>query len=242
MEGALSFTCSDPSLPLDETNLCVKAVEALSEEVGEINGISVHLEKRIPVGAGLGGGSSDAAATLKGVNTLFDLKLDEDRLKAIAVSLGADVPFFLAGGCQYAAGIGDELTPVAVPPIGAILLLFPSTKISTAWAYGEVKNALSGGFGTGNFPAPLEPRNVWDSSGTLFENDFESLVFRTYPEIGDLKRRLMNARAQFASLSGSGSTVFGIFEDHAAAERGRRQFPSFQSFIASPVTDSSDLS
>ena len=204
--------------------------------------ISIHLEKRIPVGAGLGGGSSDAAATIKGINTLFDLKLSEEKLHEIAVLLGADVPFFLNGGCQHGTGIGDQLSIATVPAIGAILLVIPPIKVSTAWAYQAVKNALPGGFSTGNFSAPLEePHTEWDSPGALFENDFESLVFQAYPEIGDLKRRLLCAGAKFVSLSGSGSTVFGIFEDPAAAELQQQQFTSFQSFIAYPVADLSDL-
>jgi 4-diphosphocytidyl-2-C-methyl-D-erythritol kinase len=237
-----NFTCSDPFLPLDETNLCLKAVEALKKEVGPLDNISIHLEKRIPVGAGLGGGSSDAAATIKGINILFDLKLSEERMNAIAVLLGADVPFFLNGGCQHGTGIGDQLSAATVPAIGAILLIIPPTKVSTAWAYQTVKNALPGGFGTGNFFAPFEAHAEWDNLGALFENDFESLVFQTYPEIGGLKARLISAGAKFASLSGSGSTVFGIFEDPADAELAQQEFPSFQSFIAYPVTDLSDLS
>ncbi|MEE2876262.1 MAG: 4-(cytidine 5'-diphospho)-2-C-methyl-D-erythritol kinase [Candidatus Neomarinimicrobiota bacterium] len=239
--GESTFTSSDPSLPLDGTNLCMKAVKAVEREVDHELGVSVHLEKRIPVAAGLGGGSSDAAAVLKGLNTLFDLKLSPDRMKAVAVSLGADVPFFLDGGCQYATGIGDQLVPVTLPPIGVVLLVLPPERVSTKWAYGEVKNALSCGFSSGNFPAPLGSRISWDSAGVLFENDFESLVFQTYPEVGDLKRRLISAGADFASLSGSGSTVFGIFEDHVVAEHARQQFSTFQSYVAFPVTDSSDF-
>tara|TARA_Y100000590_G_scaffold435255_1_gene554461 strand:- start:3127 stop:3867 length:741 start_codon:yes stop_codon:yes gene_type:complete len=240
--GNPTFTCSDPSLALDETNLCLQAAEALKKEVGPMDNISIHLEKRIPVGAGLGGGSSDAAATIKGINTLFDLKLSEEKQHAVAVSLGADVPFFLNGGCQYGTGIGDQLSAAKIPVIGAILLVVPPIKVSTEWAYKAVKNALPGGFGTGNFSVPFQVHAEWDNSGALFENDFESLVFQTYPEIGDLKRRLISAGAKFASLSGSGSTVFGIFEDSADAELQQQQFSSFQSFIAYPVSDLSDLS
>ncbi|MCS5661123.1 MAG: hypothetical protein NZ842_12055, partial [Dehalococcoidia bacterium] len=173
---------------------------------------------------------------LNGVNDLFGLELNDGFLKKMAAALGADVPFFLKGGTQLAAGIGDQLTPISLPAMKSVLLVCPAVEISTVWAYGEVKNFLSGGFGTGNFAAPIEKQLSWESLGKFFENDFESLVFRTYPEIGDLKKRLLNAGAGFASLSGSGSTVFGIFEDDNVAEKTQEQFSAFQTFISYPIT------
>ena len=208
----------------------------MKKAVPELGGVSIHLEKRIPVAGGLGGGSSNAATVLNGVNDLFGLELKNGLLRKMAAALGADVPFFLKGGTQLAAGIGDQLTPISLPAMKSILLVCPAVEISTVWAYGEVKNFLSGGFGTGNFAAPIEKQLSWESLGKFFENDFESLVFRTYPEIGDLKKRLLNAGAGFASLSGSGSTVFGIFEDNNVAEKTQEQFSAFQTFITHPIT------
>jgi len=208
----------------------------LKKAVPELGGVSIHLEKQIPVAGGLGGGSSNAATVLNGVNDLFGLELNDGFLKKMAAELGADVPFFLKGGTQLAAGIGDQLTPISLPAMKSILLVCPAVEISTVWAYGEVKNFLSDGFGTGKFAVPIEKQLSWQSLGKFFENDFESLVFRTYPEIGDLKKRLLNAGAGFASLSGSGSTVFGIFEDNNVAEKTQEQFSAFQTFITYPIT------
>ncbi|HIO90012.1 MAG TPA: 4-(cytidine 5'-diphospho)-2-C-methyl-D-erythritol kinase [Candidatus Marinimicrobia bacterium] len=231
-----TLTCSGLALPTNHTNLCVKAYNSLKKAVPRLDGVSIHLEKRIPVSGGLGGGSSNAATVLTGVNDLFGLELSDGLIKEMAVTLGADVPFFLKRGTQLAEGIGDRLTPVSLPTMESILLVCPSVEISTAWAYGKVKNSLSGRFEAGNFAALIEEHSSWESLGKFFENDFESLVFRTYPEIGDLKKRLLDAGAGFASLSGSGSTVFGIFEDNDVAEKALKQFSSFQTFITHPVT------
>jgi 4-diphosphocytidyl-2-C-methyl-D-erythritol kinase len=231
-----TLTCSGLALPTNHTNLCVKAYNSLKKAVPRLDGVSIHLEKRIPVSGGLGGGSSNAATVLTGVNDLFGLELSDGLIKEMAVTLGADVPFFLKRGTQLAEGIGDRLTPVSLPTMESILLVCPSVEISTAWASGKVKNSLSGRFEAGNFAALIEEHSSWESLGKFFENDFESLVFRTYPEIGDLKKRLLDAGAGFASLSGSGSTVFGIFEDNDVAEKALQQFSSFQTFITHPVT------
>ena len=209
----------------------------MKKAVPELGGVSIHLEKRIPVAGGLGGGSSNAATILNGVNDLFGLELNNDLLRKMAAALGADVPFFLKGGTQLAAGIGDQLTPISLPEMKSVLLVCPAVEISTVWAYGEVKNFLSGGFGTGNFAVPIEKQLSWESLGKFFENDFESLVFRTYPEIGDLKKRLLNAGAGFASLSGSGSTVFGFFNDEADAISAELLFSkSFKTIITQSLS------
>ncbi len=229
--------CSEPLLSSKNENLCLKALKTMRQAFAFREDVSIQLKKNIPIGAGLGGGSTDAAAVLVGLTKLFNLKIHPERLKECALSIGADVPFFLKGGCQVATGIGEELTTAVLPKIGAILLVFPQKEISTAWAYKnfKLKNDLSHEHVTSNFLTLIDAQASWDELGMLFENDFESLVFQTYPEIGDLKRRLIEAGAQYASLSGSGSTVFGIFEDAFMAKRAMQQFSSFQTFIAFPI-------
>ena len=231
-----TLTSDDPSLPADESNLCVQALNALVAEHAGIGGVKIHLEKRIPVGAGLGGGSSNAAAVLKGTNDLYNLGLSIDELEGTAAPIGADVPFFVRGGTQYAEGIGDVLTPVSLPPMGATLLVTAPVQISTAWAYGKLNNHLAGKFTTGKFAAALESFDSWTSANEFLENDFEPLVFRTYPEIGEIKNQLLENGARFASLSGSGSTVFGIFtEETEALEAGKQFSPPIQTFLTSPI-------
>lgn len=238
------FACESSSIPRDETNLCVKAYLEMKRHFPKLGGVRIRLQKRIPVAAGLGGGSSNAAAVLKGTNELFGLGLSRERLEEIAILVGADVPFFIRGGTQFAESIGEVLSPVTLAPMGAVLLVVPEIHVSTEWAYERVKNHLTGGFQSGKFVAALQSADVWRSPSSwavaerFFENDFESLVFQTYPEIGDILSRLKEAGALFASLSGSGSTVFGIFGNEGGAEEARTFFPSpIRTFITYPITE-----
>ena len=150
------LTCDDSSVSTDETNLCVVAYLQLKKLFSDLGGVRMHLQKRIPSGAGLGGGSSNAAAVLRGINELYGLNLPANRLEDIALTIGADVPFFICGGTQYAEGVGEILSPVTLPPIGAILLLIPRIHISTKWAYSMVKSYLTGDVKSGKFAADLE--------------------------------------------------------------------------------------
>ncbi|MFQ6607739.1 MAG: 4-(cytidine 5'-diphospho)-2-C-methyl-D-erythritol kinase [Fidelibacterota bacterium] len=211
--GKFHFSCNHPDVPEDETNLCVRAWDIINKDVGDLPSVNIELVKNIPVAAGLGGGSSNAATVLIGINQLFELGLEDQHLENIAVQLGADVPFFIKGGIQYATEIGDKLAPAQLPEIGAIVLVVPPTRISTAWAYEEAIKFLPEGYSTGKFAAASRTYQDWK----FFENDFEPLVFQTYPEIGTIKARLLKSGAVFAGLSGSGSTVFGIFEEEVDA-------------------------
>ncbi len=236
------ISCSNNSVPVDETNLCIKAYLELKSHCPSLGGVKIHIKKGIPVGAGLGGGSSDAATVLKGVNKLYDLGLTNGELEGIGLSVGADVSFFIRGGTQFAKGIGEVLSPATLPEMGAILLVVPDIYISTKWAYGSVKNHLPKDLKGGNFaPAPGigEPGvsfASWENARVLFENDFEPLIFQTYPEIGKIKEKLLECGSQYASLSGSGSTVFGIFKEEDQARKARNRFSSsLQTYLAHPI-------
>lgn len=226
-----TFSSNSEEIPGDEENLAVKAYLTLMDLFPQVRGVNIHVDKRIPVGAGLGGGSSNAAAVLKGVNDLYGLALSPDRLEEIGVGLGADVPFFIRGGTRFAEGIGEKLTSVSLPFIGAIGLVVPRTRVSTAWAYSQIRKGLSDENRGANFKGYLKVTPSWK----LFDNDFESLVFPAYPEIGAIKTRLLEMGAVFASLSGSGSTVFGIFRDDVQARRALKPLSSsFQTFLTHP--------
>lgn len=230
-DSGWTLTSSGEEIPRGKENLAVKAYRVLKDLFPRLGGARIDLQKRIPVGAGLGGGSSNAATVLKGLNELYRLGLSPDRLEKIASRLGADVPFFIRGGTQYAEGTGDELEPAVLPPMGAIVLVVPPVRISTRWAYSQIRKALSGERNRGNFARYLKAPPSWE----FFENDFESLVFPAYPEIGAIKGQLLQMGAVFASLSGSGSTVFGIFRDDIQARRVLKAFSSpFQTFITHP--------
>lgn len=235
------FSCDNSDIPTDESNLCVQAYLELKAQFPDLGGIRIHLKKRIPIGAGLGGGSSNTATVLKGMNKFYVLNLSNKRLEEMAYSIGADAPFFIRGKTQLASGIGEVLSPVTTPPMGVILLVTPPIQIDTEWAYREVKNYLSDYRCKGKFAAAYEKEDFllpfsWCKVEKLFENDFEPLVFQTYPEIGRIKDQLLENGAEFASLSGSGSTVFGIYKEERDVHRVMDLFPPpFQTFIAHPI-------
>ena len=228
-----TFSCSIKSLE-NKDNLCLRAWNLMAVKFG-LNGISIDLKKKIPVGAGLGGGSSNAAVTLKGINELFQLKLSSQELKKFAIKIGADVPFFINGGTQLGKGVGDILTEMNHFFDTYVLLIMPKTHIKTSWAYGQIKNVLDQADCNINFRSLIRRKKT---PFELFENDFEKIIFPAYPEIGRIKSLLLESGAWYASLSGSGSTVFGIFNDEAKAILAKSKFSSkYQSVITRPRVD-----
>ncbi len=219
-------------IPTDETNICHAVYRTLKQRFPSLPGVNIHIEKRIPAGAGLGGGSSNGAAVLKGLNKLFRLGLSSDNLLEIGAPLGADIPFFIDGGTQLGEGIGEVLTPLKPISSAYFLLVIPQFQINTGWAYGEVKKHLDSDRKLVNFLGFFQGENT---SWKLFENDFERIVIPAYPEIGAIKKQLCDSGAVYASLSGSGSTVYGIFDDEAVARTGESVFKnSYQTILTSP--------
>ncbi len=218
---SFSFTCSDPALPTDEGNLCVRAARRLAEAFGVEKGAKLHLEKRLPYGAGLGGGSSDAAATLRLLAEGWRLDASDEALREIAAAIGSDVPFFLLSEpAAYATGRGEKLEPLtdaAGDPYGlpfALVVVAPEEQVATAEAYGWV---------TPNDENRPDLRAVVRSNDLArwraeLVNDFEAPVLERHPSIRAAKGLLAEAGAGYAALSGSGSAVFGVFESGAAAE------------------------
>ena len=201
-------------IPSDKKNICYKAYEELIKKFPDLDGIKIIINKNVPVGSGLGGGSANAAAVLKGVCKLYDLGISNNELKKIALNIGTDVPFFIEGGTQLGKGVGEILKPIKNPVKGFYLLVIPDISISTQWAYSKIKNKLNSEETLTNFARFLGEKNF---SPKLFENDFEDVVIPAYPEIGLIKNKLIELGAKFASLSGSGSTVYGIFTNEEDA-------------------------
>ena len=217
-------------IPSNKNNICYKAYYELSKKFSNLNGVRITIKKNVPVGSGLGGGSANAAAALKGICKLFDLGLSKNDLESIGVKIGADVPFFIRGGVQFGEGIGEKLTKIKNPIRGFYLLVMPNIKINTNWAYSQFKNQLNSDKSLAKFPGFL----VQDfSSPKFFENDFERIVIPAYPEIGKIKKKILNFGASFASLSGSGSTVYGIFNDEAFAKDAELFFRNSHNTILS---------
>jgi 4-diphosphocytidyl-2-C-methyl-D-erythritol kinase len=213
----IEIVCSDPDVPRDETNLVHKAIRKLREYGLEERGVRVEIEKRIPVAGGLGGGSSNASATLLAVDKLFRLDLGKAQRLAVAAELGSDVPFFLTGGTMLGTGRGELLEPLEDFVCDNIVLANPRIRVSTARAYGDFDklttseavrimafNSLPAG-GTGQNPPELR-------------NDLEEAVIAFAPEIGELKQRLLNLGAQGVLMCGSGATVFGVFDKLETSE------------------------
>lgn len=207
-------TCDDPALPCDETNLAYRAAALLCAETGVHARIAITLRKQIPVGAGLGGGSSDAAAVLRGLNIALSLNLSEAHLCSLAARLGADVPFFISCRPCRVSGIGEILRMVPPPPPLPIVLVVPPFSISTPWAYRCFDELPP----LPQLPLPPLPDGQWPTSAWLI-NDLERAVFPAYPVLGRLKERLHECGALGALMSGSGSAVFGFFPTRAQAEK-----------------------
>ena len=230
----LSADCENNiQLPMDDTNLISQAYKLLHQMAGSVSSeYAIHLKKVIPIGSGLGGGSSNAANTLKALNELWKLNYSPDKLETLGAKLGSDVPFFIRGGFQLAEGIGEKLTPQDVHILRGLhfLLIIPPFHISTSKAYKSLNKPLRPVGNHSNF-APISNPVNWK----LFDNDFEKVIRKTYPEIGDIKEKLQCAGALFTGLSGSGSTVFGVFDNLKKAELTREYFSRYQTFSTSPV-------
>jgi len=206
--GGLSLTCSDPSLPTDERNLVMKSAVRLRDVLKESQGAKIHLHKKVPMGAGLGGGSSDAAAVLRTLPRLWGRRIGVSVLHRLAVELGADVPFFLKGGLCRATGIGDKLKPLEARTKTWLVLVYPEFGVSTKEAYSRVRLPF-------NDPRRVDLKNL---SLRLY-NRFEELVFPDHPELPELKQELLRLGARAALMSGSGSSVFGLVRSKTAGEK-----------------------
>jgi len=225
--------CSDPDLPVGEENLVWRAAWLFLEHIGSSGGVGIRLDKRIPIAAGLGGGSSDAAAVLVALNRLFASGLSEDQLAELGVKLGADVPFFVRSApASLALGIGERLLPVAGLASGYVLLVNPGFAVSTRWVYENL--ALTSG---GN-PYILAPNSGALTSGNsgpasfdfnaastaVFVNDLEAVTIARHPVIAEIKQALLGYGARVAMMSGSGPTVFGCFQHLSEAQTAYRYF------------------
>jgi 4-diphosphocytidyl-2-C-methyl-D-erythritol kinase len=205
-----SFTCDQANLAVDESNLVVKAVRAFEHAVGSPCTWSISLQKRIPHGAGLGGGSSDAAATLLGLNRLHDFKLGVAALHDLAAALGSDVPFFLTTGAARCTGRGEKIGAVPPPPPLRVLLLKPPFEVPTPDAYKRWRSSRE-------IPGISYMPQV--AEGVPLVNDLERPVFEKHRFLAELKQWLLEREETSAALmSGSGSTVFAVLREEANAE------------------------
>lgn len=242
---------TDSDIPTEE-NLVYKAAVLLKKRYNVSSGALISLEKRIPVGAGLGGGSSDAATALTGLNQLWSLDLSLNELSEAARELGSDVPLFLYDSISYIHGRGEKVVSYrAVSPV-YLLIVKPGFDVPTAWAYNnlspsDVKDeALSGGNkltkkgdkddNIRHFIKKIGNAEVSDIAGNIF-NDLEIVTVKKYPVIAEIKERLLQHGAALSLMSGSGSAVFGVFGSMEKAEEVSKSFNEFWTAAVQTVTD-----
>ena len=218
--GGIDFTCSDTTLPVDGTNLVVRAARAFCSAARVEPDVRIFLQKEIPHGAGLGGGSSDAAATLLALDTLFETRMPHADISRIAAEIGSDVPFFLARSAAWCRGRGENVEPCTLPGPLPLLLIKPTFGVPTPWAYQRWRDSLE-------IPGvPYAPQTL---GGITLVNDLERPVFEKFIQLAEMKRWLLGQPETAAALmSGSGSTMIAVLRESAAgpafSERARVQF------------------
>ena len=218
-ESGITLKTNKPFLPTDERNLAYKAAALIMERYGIAEGVRIDIGKNIPIAAGMAGGSTDGAACIRGMNELFGLNMDIAEMDEIAVKLGADVPFCLRGGTYLAEGIGEKLTEIESFPACYALMINPGFGISTKWAYEQVDLHPE-------IPHPdvdgcvraIRNGNLHELS-SFMGNVLEEVAKNDYPQIQEIEDRLMGSGAIAAMMSGSGPTVFGIFDNEDCLER-----------------------
>ena len=217
-QPGIQLSCPGSGLPEDTSNLVWQAAVAFLKEVGLANecGVSIILEKKIPIAAGLGGGSSDAASVLTGLNRLFQTEISEETLLRLGKSLGADVPFFVVSHpAVHATGIGDKMTPQKGLDNCTLLLVNPGFSVSTAWVY---ENFTLTRTDKDSKLSDSPGNDSVDAKFCALFNDLEAVTVQQYPELEDIKRFMLANGASGALMSGSGPTVFGVFPDEAGCE------------------------
>ncbi len=218
IQEGVRLKCNDKNIPSDENNLVCKAANLILNECGIKKGVLISLEKNIPVGAGLGGGSSDAATTLKALNLLWKIGLNDAELMHFAAKLGSDVPFFIKGKTSLCSGRGEKITPVEVKSEMNYLIIFPHINISTTMIYRNLKIDLTKKIiDVSFFLNALKHHKAVGISKLLF-NRLEEVIFTTYPDLLDVKKVLGHYDFCGLSVSGSGSAFFGLCKDRQQVE------------------------
>jgi len=212
--SGIAVSCPQVRLPPGVENLAARAARLLLKQVGEVRSVAIRIDKHIPEAAGLGGGSSDAAAVLLALNEMLGCGLSRSELMGLGVQLGADVPFFIYGQTAWATGVGERLHPwPGLPPIW-LVLVNPRVAVSTAWVFQNLGLTHPGPIAK----LPKFPQGM-SSLVCLLHNDLEAVTCQRHPVITTIKERLVAGGAAGALMSGSGPTVFGVFEDRSRAER-----------------------
>lgn len=219
-EEGISVITDSPHLPVDEENLAYRAASILLEEAEARVGIEVHIQKEIPISSGLGGGSSNAASTLMGLNRILKINFSKGRLMEIGARIGADIPFFIFERTAVATGIGEKLEPLEIRASIWLVLVNPGWEVSTRWAYEGLNFKLT------KRPIHIKLPPFFKDIGQvarILHNDLESVTIAAFPEIDAIKAELVSHGAVGSLMTGSGPTVFGLFPHNKEAERAYRK-------------------
>lgn len=237
--GEICLTASSEKIPTDESNLICKVALQLKKEFGVSKGANIHLVKRIPVAAGMAGGSTDGAAAYVALNELWNLGLDKKKLCELAVKLGADIPYCIIGGTALAEGIGEELTVISDMPACHIVIAKPAIDVSTGWVYKELDSRkIIEHPDIDGIRAAIEDGNI-KAMCSLIGNVLEPVTAGKYTVIGDIEKILEDSGAVGAFMTGSGPTVFAVFDDEEKAKNGyeavKRSALAPELFLSGPV-------
>ena len=220
----IKVTTNKKFLPTNNKNIAYKAAELFFEETGIAGGAKIFIHKNIPVAAGLAGGSGNGAAVLASFNRLYDYPLSDEELLKISAKLGADVAYCLTMGTQLAEGIGEILTPIKPLQKQYILMVTPPSGISTPWVYEQFDNSPKEIFPDTDAMISAIENNDYEKICACLSNTFETVVMKEHPEIGGIKQKLLLNGANGAVMSGSGSTVFGFFDEYKKAKASHDSF------------------
>jgi len=235
-EKGIDIRCDHPDVPKDEKNLAYQAAELLFRERSLEGGVRIDIGKNIPVSAGLGGGSSNAAFALKGTSQLFDLKLSLQKFHSLASKIGSDVPFFLYSGQAIAKGRGEKIVPIKLYRDYWLVLVCPNLLISTKSVYQEVKIDLTESKSFINLGF-CDNKDAFLKTLQKFHNDLEKVVIKRYAIVSQIKKTLESYGAIKSSMSGSGPTVYGVFEEKPQAEEVARKLSGgdWRIYLAQPI-------
>ena len=244
LSRGLELVCNQPDIPTDKGNLVIRAAHILQTRYPDrCKGARIHLNKNIPHGAGLGGGSGNAAGVLLGLNFLWGLKLKREDLILVASELGSDVPFFLFSPCAIGRGRGEILEPVKNSIRFYVLMVYPGFAVPTASVYGNLKLKLTKRENNISILKNFLLQSEYAQMGASWFNDLEPIVFKQHPWLSEIKKKMLTLGAKGALLSGSGSTVFGIFDNPEIAKNAytRLERGDFRLFLAENVVSLSEL-
>jgi 4-diphosphocytidyl-2-C-methyl-D-erythritol kinase len=215
------------NIPMEQ-NLIVKSAHLMRKHFGIQKGAIIHLDKVIPSGAGLGGGSSDAAATFRGLTKLWEITTDPPTLSELGLSLGSDIPFFFHDSPAIVEGKGEIITPISCDLYAWLLFIFPGIHINTGWAYSQIQEYSD--YDMINLKSAIQNGSINLQSEQLV-NDFEKPIHAIHPILNDIKRQLISSGAIVSLMSGSGSTMYGIFSEESTAHSAKSAFEQFQTLI-----------